>query len=406
MTQPNRPITIVFIPDPLLAHTVTSSGKGGTFEMVQSFGSESVKQLFNAAPGCWLEIEQAAYLPEAWRMLSESREDLSISVVGMDYPQFMGAIMSRSEEDSSWRTLLDADLIVGGAALNEDFMDSLYLLNSDPQCLERYLKGMAELEEHTPVWPPPNVLLWTGDKVILANTLTRIAAEITHTLRPPTHRLPPNPIGPASAGFVRKRGYSAHADHVVFDRPTGVNSVDDLPLIPSPSGSALIDESWHEQEFIDTLHDPRFGELRCYVVGGEMRRVLKTVPVDGELRCELVEDDHPTLEQYYKSYRGHNSEDQDPTPRHHSGLHELKTFVLATHAALVEKEKQALGLTRTDLEVLCRIDVGIWMVESAAHYFVLEVERGLTTCMFAYEDQEGAAANIEEVAKVLLDWVA
>ena len=55
-------------------------------------------------------------------MLSESREDLSISVIGMDYPQFMGAIMSRSEEDSSWRTLLDADLIVGGAALNEDFM--------------------------------------------------------------------------------------------------------------------------------------------------------------------------------------------------------------------------------------------------------------------------------------------
>ena len=80
--------------------------------------------------------------------------------------------------------------------------------------------------------------------------------------------------------------------------------------------------------------------------------------------------------------------------------------MLATHAALVEKEKKTLGLTRTDLEVLCRIDVGVWMVESAAHYFVLEVERGLTTCMFAYEDQEGAAADIEEVAKLLLDWVA
>ena len=59
MTQPNRPLTIVFIPDPLLAHAVTSSDKGGTFEMVQSFGPESLKHLFNAAPGCWLEIEQA-----------------------------------------------------------------------------------------------------------------------------------------------------------------------------------------------------------------------------------------------------------------------------------------------------------------------------------------------------------
>ncbi|KAL1754272.1 hypothetical protein FB107DRAFT_291790 [Schizophyllum commune] len=396
MTPQKRALTIVFIPDPLLAHAVTSAMEGGMFEMARLFDPESAE----------MTVELQAYLPEAWRLLSESREDLSVTIIGMDYPQFMGAIMSHSEEDDSWRMLLDADLVVGGAALNENFMDPLYLLNSGPQSLQHYLEGMNILEESTPIWPPAKALLLTGNKVLLANTLTKIAAEVTHTPRPPTRLLPANPIGPASAGFVRKRGYSAHADHVIFDRPTGVNSVDDLPLIPSSSGSALIDQSWHEQEFIDTLHDPRFGELRCYVVGGEVRRVLKTVPVNGGLRCELVEDDHPTLEQYYKSYRGHNSEDQDPTPRHHSGIHELKTFVLATHAALVEKEKKTLGLTRTDLEVLCRIDVGIWMVESAAQYFVLEVERGITTCMFAYEDQEGAAADIEEVAKLLLDWVA
>ena len=107
-----------------------------------------------------------------------------------------------------------------------------------------------------------------------------------------------------------------------------------------------------------------------------------------------------------KTYCGHNREDQDATSKDRTGIHELATFVLATHAAMVDKEKQRPNATRTDLEVLCRIDVGIKITGSAAQYFVLEVERGLTTCMFAFEDPEGAAADIEEVAELLLNWAA
>ena len=82
-----------------------------------------------------MTVELQAYLPEAWRLLSESREDLSVTIIGMDYPQFMGAIMSHSEEDDSWRMLLDADLVVGGAALNENFMFVIPVLV--PQSLNR-----------------------------------------------------------------------------------------------------------------------------------------------------------------------------------------------------------------------------------------------------------------------------
>ncbi|KAL1712573.1 hypothetical protein EV715DRAFT_213461 [Schizophyllum commune] len=160
--------------------------------------------------------------------------------------------------------------------------------------------------------------------------------------------------------------------------------------------------TWHEQEYVHTLRNPQYGELRCYVIGGRMSRVLKTVPVgDRELQCRVITG-LPTLQCLLDDHRGQNVDDDTGN----AGMSELEGFVLATHAALVDKEKQGLGATRTDLEVLCRIDVGVLIAESAAHYFVLEVERGLTTCMFAFEDPEGAAADIEKVAGLLLNWVA
>ncbi|KAI5891846.1 uncharacterized protein SCHCODRAFT_02630187 [Schizophyllum commune H4-8] len=59
MSQQIRELTIIFIPDPPLAHTVTSSKKGTPFEMARLFDPESAKHLFQSAPGCWLEKERA-----------------------------------------------------------------------------------------------------------------------------------------------------------------------------------------------------------------------------------------------------------------------------------------------------------------------------------------------------------
>ena len=58
MTPQNRALTIVFVPDPLLAHAVTSAMEGGMFEMARLFDPESAEHFFKAAPGCWLEKKQ------------------------------------------------------------------------------------------------------------------------------------------------------------------------------------------------------------------------------------------------------------------------------------------------------------------------------------------------------------
>ena len=64
---------------------------------------------------------------------------------------------------------------------------------------------------------------------------------------------------------------------------------------PDPDEPAPPEATWVEQVYVDTLHDPRFGELRCFIVGGEVTRIIRTVPRGDGMLCSSVDDGWPPL---------------------------------------------------------------------------------------------------------------
>ena len=70
-----------------------------------------------------------AYLPEALLIASTGRDDINLSVEVVDYPDFVTAVMSHSPDNEMWCRLLHADAIIGGPALNENYMSAFHSLS-------------------------------------------------------------------------------------------------------------------------------------------------------------------------------------------------------------------------------------------------------------------------------------
>ena len=96
-----------------------------------------------------------------------------------------------------------------------------------------------------------------------------------------------------------------------------------------------------------------------------------------------------------------------------AGYAELKEFVETQVADLIDLENGQRDVQVSDLELFCRIDVGIMrsnkivegVMKPTLNYFVLEVERGLATCMWGWHDWSKTCADINTVAHLLPAWV-
>jgi hypothetical protein len=74
---------------------------------------------------------------------------------------------------------------------------------------------------------------------------------------------------------------------------------------------------------------------------------------------------------------------------------EFNNFILHTHRELLRLE----GRQDSSLSLICRIDVSLIRdADGSLHYFVNEVERGLTICLFS------AIGNGSRVRQVMDEW--
>lgn len=152
---------------------------------------------------------------------------------------------------------------------------------------------MENLQKSTVIYPPPDELLYGGDKVVLTANLDAIAREMA-TARPLTEARNFTENRLEVVG-VYKRGYSSRCDDVVIVRSEGdiVMRPENIHKTPiklarraaekeqrmTPStGFHIIDHDWLVQAYMRSLHDHRFGELRCYVIGGRVTRIVQTSP--------------------------------------------------------------------------------------------------------------------------------
>uniref|UniRef100_D8PYF3 Uncharacterized protein n=1 Tax=Schizophyllum commune (strain H4-8 / FGSC 9210) TaxID=578458 RepID=D8PYF3_SCHCM len=212
-----------------------------------------------------------------------------------------------------------------------------------------------------------------GEKAALAYHLDIISRGM-ETFRPFTMACNDEQII-ATNDMVFKRSFSARSDQVIINRRASGDRV-----TRDRTQFDFINRSWIKQAFLKDLIAPRFGELRAKVTA-------------------------PTPD-------GHNQTWSRQTGVHHDmqtltdGHEELREFVLEVVQRLVGLEKKMYGRTHSDLELFCRVDIGIVCSGGAAHYFVNEVERGLATCMWGWTHWPEAVGDFKRVASRLPEFVS
>ena len=131
---------------------------------------------------------------------------------------------------------------------------------------------------------------------MLTRNLDTIAAK-RQLVRPHTEpcRQVPLQVSPHEGQAVYKRSYSARSAHVIVRdpnqqsvRPENVHTA--ALRISTKSGAEqetgctgirFIDNAWVKQVYLENLLNWRYGELRCYVIDGRVRRVIQTAPWNG-----------------------------------------------------------------------------------------------------------------------------
>ncbi|KAI5825014.1 hypothetical protein K523DRAFT_192977, partial [Schizophyllum commune Tattone D] len=154
--------------------------------------------------------------------------------------------------------------------------------------------------------------------------------------------------------------------------------------------------SWVSQVTIPSLLDYHFGELRVFVVGGKVTRTIQTAPWNNALYSEVIRSGVPTRAAAFKFFTADLTADDLG-----SGADELHAFVYDVFHSLVAKERAMRRVPLVDIELFCRIDVGIVECSNSYEYFVLEVERGLSTCMWSWLDWLGSCTDMVKVAQLL-----
>ncbi|KAI5822284.1 hypothetical protein K523DRAFT_358492 [Schizophyllum commune Tattone D] len=420
-------MVVVFIPDPVLsssAHEILNDETAFLHVAIENATPAMLLDLAQTAPGSFsTNVPKSVRADDSprdaattvvamweWSSLPLQLKEFGARVVGMPYNVFIGAMLDPISNAATFSALKSADLILGGPALNEDFSNPLYCIQSEND-LDNFLASAQQLRPHTVMFPDPMGLLIAGQKGALNHNLDLISREM-ETFRPCTKACNRQEII-SEPGTVYKRSFSARSDHVI------INGHDKPVLHPSqgpgaPSPFDFVNEGWIQQAYLKDVVDPSLGELRVYVVNGEITRALQTCPWEGTIwaqstkgRC-LRLSDSSILSQEPPD---HNQTWSRQTGVHHDatelvkGHQELSQFVLDVVKRLAELEKKTFGLTHSDLDLFCRVDVGVVIGKERSHYYVNEVERGLVTCLWGWTHGSEAASDIKRVASKLPGFV-
>ncbi|KAL1751917.1 hypothetical protein FB107DRAFT_221025 [Schizophyllum commune] len=443
-------LKVLFVPDPVISgagHHLDAE-QGVLHVTIVNATPEEIQALERGAPGTVaqdvpseLEADVAptpgrdtrkvaywewAHLPVALQQLFGP----DIDVVGMPYDPFFEAVMYPSEHPTVYASLQNFDIIIGGALLNEDFSNPKYRLrNNDDLC--RYLAGMENLQKSTVIYPPPDELLYGGDKVVLTANLDAIAREMA-TARPLTEARNFTENRLEVVG-VYKRGYSSRCDDVVIVRSEGdiVMRPENIHKTPiklarraaekeqrmTPStGFHIIDHDWLVQAYMRSLHDHRFGELRCYVIGGRVTRIVQTSPWKDGTWTEKLSRGCLTRQKAFEVFNKGDVPVAEAWTRYtcaslthadfREGQQELVEFVEDLVCRLIRLENDKLRRQTSSMWLFCRIDVGILPGTHTMHYFVNEVERGLATCLWGWHDWADTVMDINTIAGLIPSYIA
>ncbi|TRM67298.1 hypothetical protein BD626DRAFT_535200 [Schizophyllum amplum] len=390
----------------------------------------------------------------AMKAMNDANEACRFSFASMSYNRYVQALINPKTNRRDFDAICQVDLVFGGPALNENFRRVVLYLrarlqpsythissNSDPEycvpnenALYDLIAGLRLVEQsNVVIFPGTLSTLYGGNKVQLHKNLDDIALRRDHA-RPRTVHADHNAA--LSHKSVYKRSYSARSDAVY------VNTVDGIPTrtqdttsrgvtshsssqAPAPAygvstGFELLDHGWLAQTHLPLLKMYQFGELRVWIVGGKISRVIQTCPLPADehdttgLFSEFVRHGCPPTKWAFE----HASALKDGAAwgqfasGHHTpqimeeGRKELEDFVLTVYRDLVAIEREALMGHISDIELMCRFDVGIMKGTDSFHYYVSEVERSPTTCMWGWYDWAGASADINTVARMMPDWIA
>jgi hypothetical protein len=185
---------------------------------------------------------------------------------------------------------------------------------------------------------------------------------------------------------------------------------------------------WIVQTEVPTLRT--VGEIRVYVVGGHIIKELSTIP-DGDRDWDLAWVDRirtveemqsvfhislcygTLIQRHYRVKLDSGADgysiihrDGGTLDELQAGRQQLHDFVLDTLNALVKIEKSRTQATVSSLEHLARVDVSVMHNDSGElAYFVNEVERGVSVCLYSRLDSSRSMEIMDEFREVVTRWL-
>jgi hypothetical protein len=113
--------------------------------------------------------------------------------------------------------------------------------------------------------------------------LDKLAAEVTHTIRPNTAAIT-LPLKEKPPGVVLKREASDNALRVIFPHEIQNMSLKALNKRLKDDGEGY---KWFKQTYVPTLI--QFGEWRVYFVGGKIIHIIGTTPVNDKISACVID---------------------------------------------------------------------------------------------------------------------
>ncbi|TFK65354.1 hypothetical protein BDN72DRAFT_900751 [Pluteus cervinus] len=325
------------------------------------------------------------------------------------WENFRDAVLMGAGEE--WGELEGYNLIIGGLDLTADFMDEQVSgLSATEACT--YIRNSVHLSKRVPIWPPPLDLLYQGAKITTISDLAEVSR--LHDLAPYPAVATVDTPQLNRPDLVFKRAYSDTTTHVLHRHTNKtkakalLGSVSRDRLNWSPLRNLSVIPCWFAVPYIPEV--VTCGELRAYVLRGEVHYVIWTRPLpDGDIECVAGERLMPLsrlgdlasgAEENWLNPGLCIRKDAIDARRH------FDRFVQSIVHGLVEiEERKAQKPNSSSLRIFCRVDVSVYKDPVGEYqYFVNEIERSHTTILFSSYDEASVEGMVLELGHVLIHW--
>ncbi|KAI5895966.1 uncharacterized protein SCHCODRAFT_02663843 [Schizophyllum commune H4-8] len=392
---PDRELTIVFVADPVLGKDVDSVtvDHGVPHVTVINVTQEQVQQLEVDTPGAW-----AKELPESVHADTEpDPAEKTVKVAQWEWVRF------RSPPKFTFQLVNRNNRRYGVNTIDE---------------LDEYLASATQLMHKAVMFPDPWELLYSSSPPMVNHVLD-LASVALNGCRPyasACYGCTPDDFSSdirhlaslssdMSFAIVREDGEDSVRPENIHLRRIWVKKV-----APDPPSTDWLGLPHHSG--IHRKCSPLFGELMVYIVGGDVTHVVQLGPVaDGDFMSGLTPGPLPLhicdKRRVFESYRTVAEAwatfcgwDEDATERK-QGYEELRQFALSNLSTIMKLERKVMEGDVSDLQLLCRMDVGLLQCSSGLKYYVKNLERGLTTSMMGWMDWQVASGDINQFVNLL-----